>query len=52
MSKSLIIQYTNLLHRAEEFAQKHKGDEVFQKRVKVLKKLFVMKDKLLAPDEK
>jgi hypothetical protein len=52
---ALIVQYTNLLHRwrdpnaksVREFLQKHRNDAVFQRRAKVLNRLFLLKQSLV-----
>jgi hypothetical protein len=50
MSKPLVIQYMNLLHKhqnsdakaVKKFMQKHVDDEVFVSRAAVLRSIFVM----------
>jgi hypothetical protein len=49
--KSLVLQYTNLLHKhgspedraVRLFREKHRDDEVFQKRANVLDRAFKMR---------
>ncbi len=54
MSESLIIQYTNLLHKyrdvnakqVREFVEQHKDDKVFVLQAETLDKLFASREKL------
>ena len=54
MAESIIITYTNLLHKyknpenkeVQKFVSKHVDNELFMKRVKTLNRLHSLKDKL------
>ena len=55
MAQPLIIQYANLLHecrdaeaKAKAFLERHR-DPLFQRRAKVLNKLFRLKESLVGP---